>query len=397
MARLSAVPRNLGFSTVKIPSGALRFLRGASTLSAVIAISTACVSRPQDPDASLPAPASTPAPVPAAAPAPTPEPRLVEQASGTRALLQAVSVVNSRVVWVSGHAGTWVRTLDGGTSWQTGQVAGHETLQFRDVHALSADTAWLMSAGDGEESRIFRTTDGGISWTQQHVNPGPGGFFDCMDFWDSRTGIVFSDEYGGEMFLVHTDNAGADWRRIPPSTLPAALSGEGSFAASGHCLVTVGDRHAWIGLGNASATRVLITSDRGRSWRVAVTPIVSGEANGIAAIAFRDTLNGVALGGEIGNADGRSDNVAITSDGGRSWTLGGRPTFTGAVYGGTYVPGARTPTLVAVSPKGVDISTDEARSWSSVTSTSYWSAGFASPSDGWLVGPGGRITHVRLY
>src|SRR5688500_6206755 len=72
-------------------------------------------------------------------------PILTSQQSGTTALLQAISPVDPRVVWASGHRGTWVRTVDGGATWESGQVPGGDTLQFRDVHAVSAGVAYLMA------------------------------------------------------------------------------------------------------------------------------------------------------------------------------------------------------------------------------------------------------------
>ncbi|HUF27914.1 MAG TPA: hypothetical protein VMM18_13140 [Gemmatimonadaceae bacterium] len=320
-------------------------------------------------------------------------PRLVPQASGTSALLQAVGVVDERTVWVSGHQGTWARTLDGGVTWGTGRVPGADTLQVRDVHAASADTAWLMSAGTGPLSRIFRTTDGGATWRQQHVAEESEAFYDCMDFWDSRTGIVFGDATGGRLSLLATAD-GERWVQVPADRLPSALAGEGSFAASGRCIAVAGTGHAWIGMGNSAETRVLMTRDRGRSWEVVRTPIVSGEGNGLTTVAFRDTLHGVALGGTIGAPDAYSDNVAVTADGGRTWTLGARPPFPGAIYGGTYVPRSRA--VVAVGPRGTVWSADDARSWAPLDTLAYWSIGFASPDVGWAVGPRGRITRIEM-
>ena len=321
-------------------------------------------------------------------------PRLVPQSSGTTALLQAVSVVSERVVWVSGHRGTWARTLDGGATWETGRVAGADTLQFRDVHAASADTAWLMSAGTGTSSRIYRTLDGGRRWEQQHVAVEPQAFYDCMDMAEGRLGGVFGDATDGQLYLLGTSD-GVRWSRIPPSRLPAALPGEGSFAASGHCFTTMTGTHAWAGMGNTSASRVLMTHDRGATWEVVATPIVSGEGNGITTVAFRDTLNGVVMGGTIGDPNAFSDNVARTNDGGRTWVRGARPPFSGAIYGGVYVPGTGS-TLVAVGPKGMILSSDDARTWSRLDTLAYWSVGFASVRAGWAVGPGGRIVRVEL-
>jgi photosystem II stability/assembly factor-like uncharacterized protein len=81
-------------------------------------------------------------------------PTLRVQHSGTINRLQAISPVNSEVVWASGVGGTFVRTTDGGEHWQAGVVEGAELLQFRDVHGVSAQEAYLLSAGVGEDSRI---------------------------------------------------------------------------------------------------------------------------------------------------------------------------------------------------------------------------------------------------
>src|ERR1700739_4947467 len=56
-------------------------------------------------------------------------PTLTVQQSGTTNRLQAISPVNSRVVWASGLGGTYTVTTDGGKTWHAGVVSGAETLQ----------------------------------------------------------------------------------------------------------------------------------------------------------------------------------------------------------------------------------------------------------------------------
>lgn len=320
----------------------------------------------------------------------------IPQVSGTTALLQAVSVVDSEVVWVSGHQGTYVRTTDGGATWRAAVVPGADSLQFRDVHAVSADTAYLMSAGNGELSRIYKTTDGGASWKLQFTNREPKAFFDCMAFWDADHGVAMSDEVDGRFPIVATDDGGRSWAPITPAALPSALAGEGSFAASGTCVVTREPGHAWVGTGNSSTARVLRTTDRGRSWTAFATPLPSAEGVGIASVAFRDALHGVVMGGSMMDTSSRADDVAFTSDGGRSWKAVGRAAFPSAIYGGSYVPGAPVPTLVAVGPGGAAVSFDDGRNWVTMDTTAYWSVGFASPSSGWAVGPRGRIKRLAI-
>src|SRR5215467_5151522 len=189
-----------------------------------------------------------------------------EQTSGTTALLIAVSPVNERVVWVSGSQGTWLRTLDGGATWESGRVSGADSLQFRDVHAVDASTAYLLSIGSGSQSRIYKTTDAGQHWSLPFMNRDSAGFYDCMDFWDANRGIVIGDAVAGQIAMLMTTDGGAHWNRVPPSSLPAAQPQEGSFAASGTCVVTRPGGRAWIVASNASHGRVLHTMDYGRTW-----------------------------------------------------------------------------------------------------------------------------------
>src|SRR5574338_1306112 len=80
-----------------------------------------------------------------------------EQPSGVTARLRGMSAVSERVAWASGAGGTVVRTVDGGATWQVRPVPGAEKLDFRDVDAFSESTAYILSIGPGEASRIFKT------------------------------------------------------------------------------------------------------------------------------------------------------------------------------------------------------------------------------------------------
>lgn len=327
-------------------------------------------------------------------------PTVEPQESGTTALLQAVSPVDERIVWVSGHEGTWARTLDGGATWRTGVVAGADSLQFRDVHARSADLAWLLSAGPGELSRIYRTDDGGESWTLQWTNGEPAGFYDCMDFWSNEYGAVYGDAVAGELRILRTVDGGAHWTLLGGDAVPEAQLREGGFAASGTCLVTGAEGRAWAATGNAAIARVLRTDDWGASWTAFDAPIPGDEGAGLFSVAFRDSLHGVVFGGDLGEPgpDGAATppRVAVSSDGGASWDAAGQPGFEGAIFGGSWVPGTRPAAMVAVAPTGAAWSSDGGETWLALDSAAYWGLGFASPSAGWLVGPGGRIAKVRF-
>src|SRR5215217_5895779 len=224
-------------------------------------------------------------------------PRWTMQTSGVTARLRGVSAVSKRVAWASGTGSTVLRTVDGGLTWQKLTVTS-ETLDFRDIDAIDAQTAYVLGAGNGPASRIYKTTDAGKTWTMQFKGDDQKVFLDAMSFWDANHGVVYGDSINGHLYIMTTTNGGGVWSRVPATNLPAALENEGAFAASGTNIAVFGQSHAWIGTGGAVKSRVLRTADGGRSWEVANTAFNAGSSAGIFSIAFRDAKHGVIAGGD---------------------------------------------------------------------------------------------------
>jgi photosystem II stability/assembly factor-like uncharacterized protein len=249
----------------------------------------------------------------------------VAQSSGTGVRLRGVSAVNARVAWASGAGGTYARTLDGGRTWQAGQVPGAAELDFRDVDAFDADTAYLLAIGPGERSRIYKTTDGGRTWALQFQNRRPAAFYDCMAFWDRRRGIAMSDPVGGRFLVVRTEDGGRTWKEIDASGVPPALEGEGGFAASGTCVTVIkGGTYAWFGTGGPKGPRIFRSRDSGRTWQAVPAPMASGKSAGVFSLAFHGSV-GVAVGGDYTKEQEAAGNAAFTRDAGRSWWALGAP------------------------------------------------------------------------
>jgi photosystem II stability/assembly factor-like uncharacterized protein len=323
-------------------------------------------------------------------------PTVTEQVSGTTALLQAVAPVNEQVAWVSGHKGTALRTVNGGSTWEVRAVPGAETMEFRDVHAVSADVAWLLAAGPGEKSRIYHTRDGGGNWTLQFTNSDTTAFFDCFTFFDAKRGVAFSDAAGGRTKILRTENGGTTWQLLPESAVPAALDGEGAFAASGGCLVSHGSKDAWVATGSPEA-RLLRTRDQGKTWQAQATPFVRGEGAGMTATSWLDAKRGIGVGARI--AQMRTDTAAavvgITDDGGVTWTMRPRPAVRGSFFGVAWVPAPDRNTAAAATLGGLLVTRDAGLTWTTATTNQYWSVGAAGRS-AWGVGPGGRITKLTF-
>jgi photosystem II stability/assembly factor-like uncharacterized protein len=326
----------------------------------------------------------------AAAAAPAAPAPWTPQASGSTAELRGLAVHDATRAWASGAGGTVLRTRDG-KRWEKLKVPGGEALDFRDIAALDARTVILMSAGTGDLSRIYRSTDGGTTWKLVHTNPDKDGFYDAIAFWDEKHGLVVGDPVDGRFTVRVTDDGGVTWATPPDLLLPMPLPGEGAFAASGTCLFALaGGTQAWFVTGGARVARVYRTHNRGRTWNSAATSLPAGNAStGLFSVAFLDKEIGFVSGGDYKQPELAAVNGARSKDGGRTWTP--VPIAATGFYSAVVpVPGANS-TLLAVGPVGTAISRDAGRSWAPLDQTPLNAVAFADSGAGWAVGPKGTI------
>jgi len=316
------------------------------------------------------------------------QPAWQAETSGTSAELRGLSVVSPTVAWASGAKGTVLRTIDG-ARWQVFAVPDAATLDFRDIHAIDANTALVMSAGPGAASRIYRTTDGGASWRLMTTNAFADGFWDAMAFWDADNGILFGDPVKGRFQVYVTADGGASWRPAGDAGL-AAQADEGAFAASGTCLSVAGSRDAWIATGGAQTPRVLHSSDRGATWQAAPLPIPAGApGKGAFSVAFPNPREGMVVGGDYKEPALASLNGARSEDGGATWTPAA---VTPSGYMSVVVPVPGAPrSYVAAGLAGSGYSVDGGKRWTALDRIPMNTVGFATPTVGWAVGPKGLL------
>jgi photosystem II stability/assembly factor-like uncharacterized protein len=257
-------------------------------------------------------------------------------------------------------------------------------------------SAFVLSIGAGELSRIDKTNDGGETWTASFRNHDPRLFLDAIAFWDEAHGIAQGDPIEGRFLILTTDDGGTSWHPGPAQGMPPALEGEGAFAASGTCLVVEGEQNAWFCTGGAKTARVFRSSDRGRSWSVADTPITAGSSlAGIFSLTFRDAAHGVAVGGDYKHLEQGGRIVATTGDGGRTWSLPRGPGPGAFRSAAVYVRGTSPPTLVTVGPSGADVSRDDGATWESLPGPGFHTVGCAGAGAVWAVGEGGGIARYQ--
>ncbi|MEV6104776.1 oxidoreductase [Streptomyces sp. NPDC051940] len=313
--------------------------------------------------------------------------------TGSTARLRGLSAVSRHVAWASGSAGTVLRTTDGGRTWASVGPPGTEALQFRDIEAFDADSAVILSIGEGEDSRVYRTDDAGQTWTETFRNDHPAAFYDCMTFFDARNGLALSDPVDGKFRVLSTADGGRHWEILPNDGMPAALPGEFAFAASGQCITSAGRSDAWIATGGGATARVLHSADRGRTWTAAESRIPSGPAAGVFALAFRDRAHGIAVGGDFQPGAPSPDAASRSTDGGADWTSAAQPP---PAYrsGATWLPYS-TSVAIAVGPTGTDVTLDAGRTWRPFDTGSYDTVDCAFDLGCWASGEQGRVARLQ--
>jgi photosystem II stability/assembly factor-like uncharacterized protein len=310
--------------------------------------------------------------------------------TGTDAVLQAISSPSPDVIWVSGHKGKVARSIDGGQTFTLFTVAEAETLQFRDIHAFSKDFAVLMTAGEGWKSSLWLTTDGLKTVRNVFQNEDPHVFFDAMDFWENGRGFLFGDSFEDRHYLLQSVDSGKTWHRVAPALLPAALPGEGAFAASGTSIQVTGSQ-VRIATSSGPVARLISSADSGRTWKAENVPSERGEAAGWASVSGTSTETFV-FGGDLNRRNDFQKQFAYRDAAG-TWTSGDVEGMKGAAYGADFHADSG---LLAAGPGGLFYRRPGGYSWFLLSDHPFWSVRFVTNRTAVAAGVKGRLAIIRL-
>ncbi|HIA12557.1 MAG TPA: oxidoreductase [Flavobacteriales bacterium] len=302
--------------------------------------------------------------------------------------LRGLCVVNDSVIWASGAGGTWITSGDAGNSWAKGVVPGADSLDFRDIHAVDKDRAWVLSAG--AVGSIYYTKDRGKNWQLQYRNTRPGVFFDGFAFWNNSSGMAYSDPINGKLLIIKTENSGKSWYQIDPLLLPSVLDKEAGFAASGTGICVYGDSLVWVATGGGARARIFKSADRGNTWSVYDTPLKSKGGAGIFSMTFKNENYGVIVGGDYVDSTNADSNCAVTQDGGVTWQLQTIKNPRGYRSCVAFVLGDK---LISTGRTGSDVSDNFGITWKYFSEAGYYACDCTERLC-WAVGRNGKIAYL---
>jgi photosystem II stability/assembly factor-like uncharacterized protein len=304
------------------------------------------------------------------------------------ASLRGLSVLTPDIAWMSGTQGTWMRTLDGGKTWEHGQIDDLKEVDFRSIHGFDAEHAIAVSAG--QPAVIYKTSDGGKNWKLTHQE-GATAFLDGITFSDQTTGYVFGDPVEGKWVILKTIDQGDSWFAIP--NLPTVVEGEAGFAASGSAMIANGDLLI-LGSGGKESN-LHVSKDEGEKWKSYNSPLLQGGGSqGIFAIEALGKGEIVCIGGDYLQEEMTQGNLGIFLTQKEKWeTIENPPS--GYRSGITYFTQAEW--LIAVGPNGTDYSDDGGLNWKKFSEEGFHAvkSGSAEASV-WASGGKGKVAKLKF-
>jgi photosystem II stability/assembly factor-like uncharacterized protein len=234
------------------------------------------------------------------------------RSGGTSANLTGAYCGEGGLGIVAGDGGMLLRTTDGGATWvrMTSVDAG---INFTCVRFVGTATGFALGTKDqnGFWCIVLRTTDAGLTWTEVARLP---------DIWDPRFGLADGSVgilTGSSGELFRTSDGGVSWTRQDGFT-NGQLTGA-SFAGSN---VGVVGGAQYFGCGSHCGYSLCViyrTTDGGLTWTNSLNTERDG---GINAVALADAHIGIAVGSR--------GLILRTTTGGSTW-VNQEPPFAGGV------------------------------------------------------------------
>ena len=297
--------------------------------------------------------------------------------------IRAIKAITKNEVLFAGSRGDIGSTKDGGKTWYITYLKHQDSIipHFRSM-AINDNGIFALSIANPALLYNINNDKKQLVYTETHEKV----FYDSMKFFaDGKHGIAVGDPTENCPSIILTSNGGNTWTKLPCDKLPAFEEGEAFFAAS-NTNIKVFNNTVWIASGGTKA-RILKSTDFGQTWEIYNTPIIQGDGpQGIYSIDFYDENNGIAIGGNYAKPNDNCANKAITSDGGKTWTLvadNQNPNYKSCVQ---YVPDTNGKEVFAVGKTGISFSNDGGHTWTEVSTDSYYAIQFVDKNTAWLSG-----------
>ena len=235
-------------------------------------------------------------------------------------------------------------------------------LQFRTL----AQTKDLFYTVNIESPAIFyKITKSTFTAEEVFTDTIKTAFYDAFMFDEKGRGLAISDprKEGKPHFRIISSKNYKNEGGI----MPKYQEGEAHFAASNTNIAMKGNT-VWIATGGTVSRIFKFNWDKPYFWNVYDTPFVNGKSStGIYSIDFYDEKFGIAVGGDYTQQSDNVNNIATTSDGGKTWLIQASGKNGGYKTCVKIRPKSKGKDIIAVGDQNIEFSSDYGKTWKTIS------------------------------
>ncbi|MFN4110632.1 MAG: WD40/YVTN/BNR-like repeat-containing protein, partial [Ignavibacteria bacterium] len=300
-----------------------------------------------------------------------------QQVSNTTSTLYFIQALDENNLFACGGNRNFLKSTDGGNTWSVNiiDVIPEPTGTIKKIKFFDLNTGYLLLSYSTTVGRIYKTTDGGTTWTQQYANTSNN--LNDFDFASPSAGVAVGKSVG--VLLYTTD--GATWNQAPTPSL-----GGFNYTRSdvrGVKMINASTAVA-VGWGSFAAglqpSIHLKTTDGGANWTYMTQTEQNRSYDNLYNVWFKDQNNGLAIGGAV-----RGSVIERTTDGGVNWIPIAAP-FGPTLYG---IYGIGDKIWISGSDGLIAYSPDFGNTWIKLTpvpATTIYDIQFAGNNGGFAAG-----------
>lgn len=131
------------------------------------------------------------------------------QNSNTTNTLQSIHFIDTNNGIAVGDNSTALTTTNGGETWIIRSISSDIGQYLTSAQFTSPMIGWAVATND---SRLFKTTNGGVSWSSITIGNYPSSYTG-LQFFDETNGILY-----GYSTISRTEDGGANWKTIENGT-----------------------------------------------------------------------------------------------------------------------------------------------------------------------------------
>ncbi len=188
-------------------------------------------------------------------------------------------------------------------------------------------------------------------------------FYDALHFVNNKLAYTFSDADKDNKLKLAVLRGGK-WSTFTNDV--QLKEGEAAFAASNSNIAST-KNNLWIATGG-KASRILKLNFKNNKFEIFNTPFIQGESSqGMYSIDFSDDQFGIAVGGDYTKQEANVNNIATSTDGGKTWQVQASGKNAGYTTCVKIKPGSKGKEIISVGDQHISYSSDFGKTWKKIS------------------------------